>query len=111
MDWDFRDPRDMDDLRRELMACPPGLRGDVLAGYVGDPLVGTGFRINEALASSFLGRIAGVASLADQWRGVIDNLIPRDGRCPDGRALERFMEAAVAAGWTDPRARPGLAFG
>ncbi len=106
MDWDIRDPADMDELRADLLACPRHLYGAVVAGFVGDPVAGLGFGLRRAVSDLTGGRIFDPAEERTMWRRVVENVLPTDGRHPDRAALQRFLAAAAEAGWSDPRIAP-----
>jgi hypothetical protein len=110
-DWNIRDQDEMDALRDDLLECPVGLHYSILADFMKDPVVAFGFKLRERILQSTAGTLFfDRRTVTSKWRDIVENVVPSDGRHPDGDLLERFLTAAERAGWCDPRLTVGPSF-
>lgn len=108
--WNVRDSLEMKTLRADLLACPAELRGDILADFMGDPIVALGFRLRACVSAATGGLLFEERMQPKWWRDIVENVVPVDGRHANAELLERFLTAAARAGWSDPRLEPAPTF-
>jgi hypothetical protein len=102
-DWDIRNSVEMATLRADLMACPPSIRGEILADFMQDPVIAVGFRLRARISDVTRGLFIESSMLPRWWREIVENVVPVDGRHPNEHVLRSFLTAAKRAGWSDPR--------